>query len=258
METAAATKKPVTFHRWLPYWAVFQYDVHQSLRSWVYRVWVLMCVLCIVGYLLYRYALVREFGVIQPASTLISDLLRWMVFGSAALIVVLTGGSISAERGTMADSVLSRGISRYQYFLGKWHAQLATVLGTFLVLGLVALVSSFFLLHEDLSLTGSLVALATVAALLGAIITCGVTVSAVINSTMMGIAVLWVLLYGGGFALSLLPQRYPAPDRALQRLPYILQGHYDLEALGQLAGYSALASCLIAVVGMAYFARRDV
>jgi ABC-type transport system involved in multi-copper enzyme maturation permease subunit len=258
MDATDGKKKPVTFKRWLPYWAVFQYDVHQSLRSWVYRVWVLLCVLCTVGYLLYRYALVREFGTIQHASGFISDLLRWTIFGSAALIVVLTAGSISAERGTMADSVLSRGISRYQYFLGKWHAQLATVLGTFFVLGLVALVSSFFLLHEDLSLAGSLVALATVAALLGAIITCGVTVSALVNSTVMGIAVLWVLLYGGGFALSLLPQRYPAPDRALQRLPYILQGHYDLEALGQLVGYSALVSCLIAVVGMGYFARRDV
>jgi ABC-type transport system involved in multi-copper enzyme maturation permease subunit len=258
METAAATKKQVTFKRWLPYWAVFQYDVHQSLRSWVYRVWVLLSVLSMVGYLLYRYALVRELGMIQHASTLVSDLLRWTVFGSAALIVVLTAGSISAERGTMADSVLSRGISRYQYFLGKWHAQLATVLGTFVVLGLAALVSSFFLLHEDLSLSGSLVALATVAALLAAIITCGVTVSALMNSTLMGIAVLWVLLYGGGFALSLLPQRYPSPDRALQRLPYILQGHYDLQVLGQLVGYSAASSCLIALIGMAYFSRRDV
>jgi ABC-type transport system involved in multi-copper enzyme maturation permease subunit len=256
--TPTATKKPVAFNRWLPYWAVFQADVRAALRSWVYRVWVLVCLLSTVGYLLYRYALAHEAGIVQPASLLISDLLRWTVLGSAALIVVLTAGSISSERGTMADSVLSRGISRYQYFLGKWHARLATVLGTFLTMGLVALVSSFFLLHEDLSLGGSLVALVTVAALLGAIITCGVTVSALMNSTMMGIAALWVLLYGGGFALALLPQRYPSPDRALQRLPYILQGHYDLEALGQLVGWSVLGSCLIAAVGMAHFARRDV
>jgi hypothetical protein len=36
------------------------------------------------------------------------------VLGSITLIVVLTAGAISADRGTMADSVLSRGISRYQ------------------------------------------------------------------------------------------------------------------------------------------------
>jgi ABC-type transport system involved in multi-copper enzyme maturation permease subunit len=257
-EVPAPAKKPVAFRRWLPYWAVLQADVHQALRSWVYRVWVLVSLLATVGYLLYRYALVHEAGIIQPASLLISDLLRWTVYGSAALIVVLTAGSISSERGTMADSVLSRGISRYQYFLGKWHARLATVLGTYLLMGLTALVSALFLLHEDLSLPGSLAALATVAAILAAIITCGVTVSAIVNSTVMSIAVLWVVLYGGGFALSLLPARYPSPDRALQRLPHILQGHYDIEVLGQLIGWSVLASCLTALVGMAYFARRDV
>ncbi len=258
MDAPPPAPKPVTFKRWLPYWAVLQADVHQALRSWVYRVWVLVSLFATVGYLLYRYALVHEAGIIQPASLLISDLLRWTVYGSAALIVVLTAGSISSERGTMADSVLSRGISRYQYFLGKWHARLVTVLGTYLIMGLTALVSALFLLHEDLSLPGSLVALVTVMAILAAIITCGVTVSAIANSTVVGIAVLWVLLYGGGFALSLLPPRYPSPDRALQRLPHILQGHYDLTALGQFVGWSALASCLTALVGMAYFARRDV
>jgi putative exporter of polyketide antibiotics len=255
---AAEAKKPVTYNRWLPYWAVFQADMHQAINSWVYRVWVLVSLSAAVGYMLYRYGLAHEAGIVQPASRLISDLLRWTVFGSAALIVVLTGGSISAERGTMADSVLSRGISRYQYFLGKWHARLATVLGTYLLFGIGALVSSVFLLHEDLSFSGSIVALTTVAAILAALITCGVTVSAIANSTVVGIAILWVVLYGGGFALSLLPPTCPSPDRALQRLPYILQGQYDVRVLTQLVTWSLVLSCLTAVFGMLYFARRDV
>jgi hypothetical protein len=158
----------------------------------------------------------------------------------------------------MADSVLSRGISRYQYFLGKWHARLATVLGTFLVMGILALTASFFLLHEDLSLTGSLVALATVAALLAAVITSGVTVSAMVNSTVVAIAVLWILLYGAGFALSMLPAHYPSPDRIVASLPGVLRGFYDLTALGRLVGYSALISFVMALVGLISFSRRDV
>src|SRR5438876_4379670 len=212
---APATTRTVRINHWLPYWAVFQADLRQTLRSWVYRFWVLVSVLAAVGYLLYRVGVYREAGIIQPASTLISDLLRWTVLGSVTLIIVLTAGSISSERGTMADSVLSRGISRYQYFCGKWHARLVAVLGTFLVMGLVALVGSFLFLHEDLSLGGSLVALCTVAALLAAVISCGVTVSAIFSSTLVGIAVLWMILYGTGFALALLPARYPSPDRAL-------------------------------------------
>jgi ABC-type transport system involved in multi-copper enzyme maturation permease subunit len=254
---AIAEKKPVTFNRWLPYWAVFQADVRQTLRSWVYRFWVLLSVLATIGYLLYRFGIYQG-GMEQKASLHISYLLRWIVLGSAAIICVLTAGSISSERGTMADSVLSRGISRYQYFMGKWHARLVTVLGTFLVLGLVALISALFLLHEDLAWDGSVVALLTVAALLAAIITCGVTVSAVANSTVLGIAVLWVILIASYFLLSFLPLRYPSPDRALQRLPYVLQGHYDLTSLGQFVGWSFLGSCLTALIGLAYFSRRDV
>src|SRR3954471_5713047 len=154
MDTPAPAA-PAKIHRWLPYWAVFQADLRQTVRSWVYRVWVLMSVLAAAGYLLFKSGSQHDAGLIPSASTLVSDLLRWGVFGSVTLIIALTGGSISSERGTMADSVLSRGISRYQYFLGKWHARLVAVLCTFVLMAVVALAGSFFFLHKDLSLVGT-------------------------------------------------------------------------------------------------------
>lgn len=258
MDATTTPVKNERINRWLPYWAVLQADLQQTLHSWVYRTWVLVCLLAAGGYLLYRIGVYREAGIIQPASHLISDLLRWTVLGSVALIVPLTAGSISSERGTMADSILSRGISRYQYFLGKWHARLAAVLGTFLVMGLAAVIGSFCFLHEDLSLVGSLVALLTIAVLLALVTTCGVTCSAVFNSTALGIAVLWFVLYGAGFALSLLPASYPSPERALSSLPFTFRGHYDLESLGRLVAWAAGTSLVSAAIGLLYFSRRDV
>jgi ABC-type transport system involved in multi-copper enzyme maturation permease subunit len=250
--------KAVKINRWLPYWAVFQADMRQTAASWVYRAWVLVSLLTAVGYLLYRVGVDREAGIVQHASNLISDLLRWCVFGSVTLIIVLTAGSISGERGTMADSVLSRGISRYQYYLGKWHSRLVVLLGTFLVMGLMALGGSFLLLHADLNLGGSLIALGTVAALLGIVISAGVMVSSIFNSTLLAIAVLWLLLYGTGFLLSLLPAHYPSPHQALSYLPSILRGEYNAYLLGRLIGWSACLSCFLALFGMGYFSRRDV
>jgi hypothetical protein len=248
---APAASKAVKINRWLPYWAVFQNDVRQTIHSWVYRTWVLVSVLTGGGYLAYRAGIDHEAGIIQSASTLISDLLRWTVVGSVTLIIILTVGSIASERGTMADSVLSRGISRYQYFMGKLHARLFAILVTYFLMGGAALAASMFLLHEDLSWSGSLVALATVAALLATVITCGVTVSAMVNSSVLGIAVLWILVYGTGFAL-------PPLHRGLSNLPNILRGYYDLTAQGRLMGCAALVSAAVAVFGMAWFARRDV
>lgn len=76
--------------------------------------------------------------------TFLLQSLRWTILGSMTLVVVLTTGCISSERGTLADSVLSRGISRYQYFLGKWHARLVTVIGTFLLLGSITIIGCIF------------------------------------------------------------------------------------------------------------------
>jgi len=257
MDPVATHTKP-KINRWLPYWAVLQADMQQTRGSWVYRIWVLVPVLSALGCVLYRYGLAHEAGIVQPASRLVADLLRWTLLGSVSLVVVLSAGSISAERGTMADSVLSRGISRHQYFLGKMHSRLAVVLVTFWLLSLAVLVAALFLLHEDVSLVGSLVALTTISALLVAVISCGVTVSALCNTTVLGIALLWVLLYGGGFALSLLPAHYPSPARLLANLPYMVKGYYDSQMVLHLIAGALGVSLFAAVVGLVHFARRDI
>ncbi len=255
----SSTAKPYQVNRFLPYWAVFQADLHETLHSWVYRVWVLLSVLAALGCLLYRFGAYRMAGVLPAAPELMSDLLRWTVLGSVTLIIILTGGSISSERGTMADSVLSRGISRHQYFLGKWHARLAAILGTFFVLGALVVLACFMMLHDQsVSVHGSLAALGTVAALLTIVITAGVTISAISNSTVLGIAVLWLVLYGVGFLLSLLPADYPSPDRALRTLPNMLRGLYDGPTVLRLIVGSVFTAVLIAGIGLFSFSRRDV
>ena len=71
----AAAKKPVPINRWLPYWAVFQYDVGQTMRSWVYRIWVAAVLLATIGFLLYRVGLTQEAGWVQYASQQFSEAL---------------------------------------------------------------------------------------------------------------------------------------------------------------------------------------
>src|SRR5262245_38642511 len=146
-----ATPAVVTlrFNKFLPYWAVLQTDLRQTLRSWVYRLWVLMTVLAAAGFLLYRVGVHREAGMWQSAANQGGDLFRLVVVGSLALIVVLAVSGIGSERGTVADSVLSRGISRHQYYLAKWHARLVVVVVTFAVLGGAVLMASHFLFDSD-------------------------------------------------------------------------------------------------------------
>jgi ABC-type transport system involved in multi-copper enzyme maturation permease subunit len=256
---APAPIPAIRINRFLPYWAVFGSDVRSTLHSWIYRLWVLLSFASAIGYLLYRFGAKHQAGFVTPAPEMIGDLITWIVWGSVTLIIVLTAGTISGERGTIADSVLSRGISRHQYFLGKWHARLVVIMGTFLMLAGLSLGGAYALLHSDnLTISGSLVAVAVVGSLLVLVITAGVSVSALSTSTVVSITLVWLLLYGCGFLMSLLPAHYPSPDRALQSLPNVLKGFYDLQMVSRLVIGALSLSLLVALAGMIGFARRDV
>jgi hypothetical protein len=243
---------------WLPYWAVFQTDLRQVMSNWIFRSWVIAMMLAAFGYLSYKMGIHEEARIIQNAAGVMNDLLRLLVLGSVALVGALTVGAISSERGTLADSILSRGINRYQYFLAKWHARLAGVVGTVFVLGAAMLLVSYFRLADNLSLGGSLTALAVVAAILGVVVSIGIALSAVCNSTLLGMTLLWLFLYGAGFLLELLPTAYPTPHRMLQLLPRILTGDFDPTAVWHFIGISAIVSCIAALMGLGVFTRKDV
>lgn len=252
----------VRFNKFLPYWAVLQTDLRQTFRSWVYRLWVFMTVLAAAGFLLYRVGVHKEAGIFQSAAAQCGDLFRIMVVGSLALVVVLAVSAVGAERGTVADSILSRGISRHQYFLAKWHARLVVVVITFAALAIMVLAASYFLFksdaESDLSLLGGLAAVVAVCAVLVAIVSWGVTIGALTNGTVLGIAIFWLVLYGAGFLLSLLPEPYPSPDRELARLKFVLMGHFNNSLLVNLVLASVLASAAAATVGVLGFGKRDV
>ncbi|MBI2805418.1 MAG: ABC transporter permease [Planctomycetes bacterium] len=257
--TPAAAVPRLRINRFLPYWAVLQSDLKATFNSWLYRGWVVLSFGVAVGYLLYRFGATRVSGMIQNAPETIGDLLHWVVYGSVTLIIALTSGAICAERGTVADSVLSRGISRYQYFLGKWHSRLALMLGTYFLLAGLALGGGYYMLHSDaLTLDGCAVAMLIVASMLVFVITFGVTVSAMSSNAMVSIAVVWITLYGGGFLLTQLPGSIPSPERALQNLPNVMKGFYNWDALSRTMLISFAVSIGTALVGMISFSRRDV
>lgn len=248
----------IRFNRFLPYWAVLQTDIRQTFRSWVYRLWVLMSILAAAGSLLYRVGLHQEAGIVQTASMQTMNLLRGLIIGSIGLVALLAVSGISSERNSVADAVLSRGISRYQYFLAKWHARLFVVVGTFLVLGAAILALHYFFLEPDLTAMGGLTALVLIAAVLAVVVSWGVTVGALANGTVIAITMFWMIIYGGIVVLSLMPEPYPSPERLIAKLPYVLRGQYSPAAVVELAIVTCVLCLAAAAVGLFGYARKDV
>ena len=248
----------IVINRWLPYWAVLQADFGQVLSGWVWRAWVGVCLLATACWLVYRLGAHREAGLVQEASVFLTDLVRWILMGSVGLVVILAAGAISSERGTLADSILSRGISRRQYYLGKFHARLGAVLCGFFLVSIFATILGQFFLKEDLDFKGCLLATWEVGMLLAALVSIGVMLSSILNNTLVSIMALWFSLYGGGAILSLVPGLVPQLHLVWNRIPYVIKGHYSLVALGEITLFSLIVCTVTSLFGMMYFSRRDV
>lgn len=258
MDQQLSVPPAVRFNRLLPYWAVLQTDLRQTTQSWVYRLWVIVTVLGAGGSVAYKTGVHQQAGIAQSASDRASDLARGLGAAGLALVALLAVSAVGGERATVADAVLSRGISRRQYFLAKWHARLAVVLATFAVLAALVLGANQWLLKGDLTLIGSLMGCLLVAAALTVVVTWGVTIGALANGTVLGITVFWLLIYGGLLAASFLPESYPSPQRVLENLRAVLRGMYDPDGVVRVLTAAAVLSLAAAVVGLIGFGRKDV
>ncbi len=255
--TTAAPPAP-RFNPLLPYFAVFRTDLRLTVQSWVFRLWVLVSVVAAVGYGLYKFGIHREVGLVQSASEHTGVLLRSVGLVTLAFVSLLALSGVSGERGSVADSVLSRGISRHQYFLAKWHARTLVLLGAFAVLAAVVLTAYHFLLEPDVTLGGGVAATLVALAVLAAVIAWGVTVGALANGTVIGITLFWLALFGAIFLLSFLPDPFPSPVRAVTQMRSVLRGNYDPTEVAKLAGLFLTVALAGAAVGLVGYSRKDV
>lgn len=253
-----STSISVQYYRFLPYLAVLQTDLKQTPSNWVWRTWVGASLMAAALYLTHRFSIYREVKIVETVDKVIANLLHWTALGTVTLIVVFTSGAIATERGTLADSVLCRGISRYQYFLAKLHSRLIAVLGTFLMLTLGVITFAAIAFPGILTVTGCLAVICAMAAILTVVVCFGITTSALCGSTILSVTVLWVGLYSVGFLLTFLPASYLTPDRLIDMLPKMLRGLYDRTEYWRLIEYSMYASIGATMFGLIGFARSDV
>lgn len=259
MDAATPVAPPAPrFNPLLPYFAVFRTDLRLTAQSWVFRLWVLVSVVTAVGYGLYKFGIHREVGLVQSASEQTGALLRTVGLVTLAFVSLLALSGVSGERGSVADSILSRGISRRQYFLAKWHARTLVLLVAFAALSAVVLTAYHYLLEPDVTLGGGIAATLVALAVLAAVIAWGVTVGALANGTVIGITLFWLALFGALFLLSFLPEPFPSPALAAGRLRSILRGNYDSIEVAKLVGLFLTVALAGAAVGLVGYSRKDV
>jgi ABC-2 type transport system permease protein len=260
MDAAVAPTAPAAprFNPLLPYFAVLRTDLRQTFHGWLFRLWVIVSVIAAVGYGLYKFGIHREVGLIQSASEQTGVLLGSVGIITLAFVSLVAVHAVSGERATVADSILSRGISRRQYFAAKWHARSVVLLLAFAVLSAGVLTAYHYLLEPDLSFAGCLVGIAVATAILAAVIAWGVTVGAMSNGTVIGVTLFWLVLFGGLFLLSFLPSPFPNGAGTLAALRSTLRGNYDPTKVAWVIGVCLLVAGIGGAVGLVGYSKKDV
>ncbi|MBX9656187.1 ABC transporter permease [bacterium] len=266
-------------NRFLPLWAVIVDDLKQGVRHWAFIWWLALSSLLAVVWFIETpttpaptpiastsgsftahhhssFAEAASLGA-PRASLMAAKAIRLHLFLWATLVIALAGSSIAGESETVGESILCRGISRWQYYLGKVFSRVTLTVVSFIILTLSAVLLSLAKCHNDLSFWGLFEALFKGSLFLGAVAAISVAGSSWFRNSLLAVAVAWMVVYGFGIVVSLLQIDRYSPVRFIEWIISQPKGSSPLlTATGLLTilGYGALVANIISLIG---FSRRD-
>ncbi|MFN8639360.1 MAG: hypothetical protein U0360_07860, partial [Dehalococcoidia bacterium] len=94
--------------------AILRYDLGQLSRSWLVRIWVLLLA-APAGFLVVVAATQQELA----SETLALYLSAVLAPLSALAVAVITSAAVAGETATVADSIMSRSVTRAEYLWAK-------------------------------------------------------------------------------------------------------------------------------------------
>lgn len=235
----------------MAFWALMEADLVNSVaRSWAVRGWLgLMMLQAIV-------TVPSSTGDSTAAEALAALLgtfpLIWSLF-----VIVNTSGAVSSEAGVVADSILSKSVTRYEYILAKMAARLVLVIGAYLLITL----PSAYLIHRygngDLATGGVIWGMSIVGMMLVLLTSLAVALSTIFNRTMVAMLGAWGVWYAAGAITALFQVEYLSPLDIVDALPATLAGDYHaVDQWRILAGF-AIAAATVMGVAVVHFSRKD-
>ena len=198
---------------------LLEYDLMILAKSWIVRFWF---GLTVVGGVV---AVIVSRNFIDDSSFLMGwGLVLYLGFGSL-IVLANSVSAISQEFRFLGESIISRGIAPTPYLLAKLVSRSAGNAFMFLiVVAPTALLMRMMALNNDMTIEGILVGLAYWVLMITVLSFMGITVSVLVNNTMLGLVVLGVIWYMGLGILDLAYADGFSPEGVLGNLPLVLQG----------------------------------
>lgn len=230
--------------------ALIENDLSSTISSWGVRIWL---VLAIFQAVITLPAAMSE----APAAQALADVLGSYPIIWSTFAIVLSASAVSSEAGVVADSILSKAVTRYEYVLAKLLSRIVIVLGVYL---LVALPSAY-LAHRygagKLTTEGILWGIVLIGVNLILITSVAVSFSTLFSWTLVAVMGAWFLWYMAGGIFALLEIQQLSPLHIVESLPDILQGDYADVNRWRILIIFGLASAVICGLSIFHFGRKD-
>ena len=227
-------------------------DVEQLARSWLVRIWVVLLAVP-AGFFVVVAANEQELASETLAAYMAAVLapLSWLV------VAVLSASAVSGEANVIADSILSKAVTRRVYIWSKISARLAVFLGVYTA---VTVPLSYLVLRfavRDATVEGVVWGLLTVASLLIFLAMFGLALSAMLRNMLAAVLTVLVTTALSGAVFQFLSLDWLSTTAVVGGLPETFRGEPTVwEQVRVLLVFGVLAVVAI-VSGITYFQRRD-
>jgi ABC-2 type transport system permease protein len=199
--------------------AILRYDLQQLSRSWVARVWIPL----LVGPALFLIAVAANENELA-SETMGAYIAAVLAPFSALAVAVLSSSAISGEAGIIADSILSRSVTRTEYISAKILARIGFTVAVYLV---VIIPFSYLIIRyasSDISIPGVVAGLLMVGMLLIFLAAFGLTMSTLMSNVLMAVLAVLLVIVLSGVVLQFLGLSWMSTTAVIEALPRTFRG----------------------------------
>ena len=235
------------------YFALVRRDLEQLLSSWLLRGWVLLLA-APAAFLVVVAAREDELASETLAAYVAAVLapLSWIV------ISFLAGTAVSGEASTIADTILSKSVTRAEYIWAKITSRMVVFLAVYFAVVIpFAYLIDRYAVTNDTSLGGVVGGVVMVGVLFAFLTSFGIALSTVFRNSQLAVVVALLTVAVSGAVLQFLGLKWMSTTAVIGGLPETFRGETALADQARvLVVFVALSAAAIAS-GVWLFERRD-
>jgi len=206
----------------MPLLAILRHDLRTLWASWLVRLWLagaaVLTLLLVAG----------NWAQLQTAPLVASLLVPFLIFPWFLVVIVLGVTPVSGARAeALADGILSRPVTRWEYLLASWAARVLTVLGVFLAViapaVLIVTLARRPVPEDDVTLYGVLASLAVVGLVLIFLVSMGFLLGTLLRGPLLAVVVLVFVWYPISLILNVFSLEEFSPISLNQAIPTLLR-----------------------------------